>query len=215
MHIPPLPWMTLVKCFIYISFLFSRVLDNRLSTNLKIVPMLNMANRFIQKCVIQPMNVLNKKFMFDGHQNQSSRLNLFGFETFRNFSSETNGTNIPVVGYNEVKNLPNSPDITLIDVREPNELQETGSIPTSLNIPCEKMSMFLNFIEMNEFHGFFSFSISSVGDIPAALSLSDKQFKTKYQRNKPDFSDEIIFHCKAGIRSENAAIAAIKLGYTK
>lgn len=59
------------------------------------------------------------------------------------------------------------------------------------------------------------FSFLLVGDIPAALSLNNRQFKTKYQREKPILSDEIIFYCKAGIRSENAAIAAMKLGYTK
>lgn len=131
-------WMTLVKSFIYI-FLCSRVLNNRLSPDLKRIPMLNMANRFIKTCVIQSMSVLNNKFQFDGHQNQTLRLNLLRVETFRKFSSETNGPNISVVGYNEVKNLSNHPGITLIDVREPNELQETGSIPKSVNIPCEKI----------------------------------------------------------------------------
>lgn len=35
----------------------------------------------------------------------------------------------------EVKDLPKHPEKTLIDVREPSELQETGTIPTSINIP--------------------------------------------------------------------------------
>lgn len=55
----------------------------------------------------------------------------------------------------------------------------------------------------------------TVGEINTALSMSDRQFKTKYNRNKPESTDEIIFHCKIGMRSENAAIAATKLGYTK
>ena len=39
--------------------------------------------------------------------------------------------------YDEIKDLPNYPEILLIDVREPYELEETGSIPTSINIPCQ------------------------------------------------------------------------------
>lgn len=37
--------------------------------------------------------------------------------------------------YEEVKNLPNHPEKLLIDVREPNELVETGFVPTAINIP--------------------------------------------------------------------------------
>ncbi|XP_055322401.1 rhodanese domain-containing protein CG4456-like isoform X2 [Sitodiplosis mosellana] len=95
---------------------------------------------------------------------------------------------VPIVSYEEVKDLPNHPEKTLIDVREPNELQETGIIPTSVNIP--------------------------LGEVNTALSLSDGQFKTKYNRSKPKLTDEVIFHCRIGMRSENAAIAANKLGYS-
>lgn len=42
-----------------------------------------------------------------------------------------------IVYYEEIKDLPNHPEILLIDVREPSELQETGQIPTSINIPCQ------------------------------------------------------------------------------
>lgn len=54
-----------------------------------------------------------------------------------------------------------------------------------------------------------------VGEVNAAFGMKSAQFQAKYNRNKPNFSDEIIFHCKIGKRSENAAIAASKLGYTK
>lgn len=39
--------------------------------------------------------------------------------------------------YEEIKDLPNHPEILLIDVREPSELEQTGQIPTSINIPCQ------------------------------------------------------------------------------
>lgn len=39
--------------------------------------------------------------------------------------------------YEEIKELPSNPAKMLIDVREPKELEETGQIPTSINIPRE------------------------------------------------------------------------------
>lgn len=55
----------------------------------------------------------------------------------KGFSSETPPPAfiIPVVYYDEIKNLPNHPEKALIDVREPNELLEFGRIPTSINVP--------------------------------------------------------------------------------
>lgn len=42
---------------------------------------------------------------------------------------------VEIATYEEVKDLPNHPEKVLIDVREPEELKETGQIPTSINIP--------------------------------------------------------------------------------
>lgn len=42
---------------------------------------------------------------------------------------------VEIASYEEVKDLPNHPEKVLIDVREPEELKETGQIPTSINIP--------------------------------------------------------------------------------
>ena len=46
-------------------------------------------------------------------------------------------SSVPIATYEEVKDLPNHPEKLLIDVREPSEIAETGSIPTSINIPCK------------------------------------------------------------------------------
>lgn len=40
-----------------------------------------------------------------------------------------------IVSYEDVKALPSQPEKLLVDVREPDELVETGQIPTSINIP--------------------------------------------------------------------------------
>lgn len=37
----------------------------------------------------------------------------------------------------EIENLPNRPEVLLIDVRDPPEIKSTGTIPTSINIPCK------------------------------------------------------------------------------
>lgn len=58
------------------------------------------------------------------------------------YSTDVAQITVPIVSYEEVKDLPNHPEKILIDVREPNELQETGIIPTSINIPCKKIFTF-------------------------------------------------------------------------
>lgn len=45
--------------------------------------------------------------------------------------------------YEEVKNLAKRPEVLLIDVREPNELAETGVVPTAINIPCKFYYLYL------------------------------------------------------------------------
>lgn len=106
----------------------------------------------------------------------------------RLYSSEAIN-DIPIVSYEEVKQLPNNPKKLLIDVREPSELQETGQISSSINIPLGQVSEELS------------------------ANMDKKAFKAKYGRDKPDENTEIIFHCKIGRRSQNAAELAKSLGY--
>lgn len=54
-----------------------------------------------------------------------------------------------------------------------------------------------------------------MGDVETAFRLTDKDFNKKYNRKKPSKSDEIVFYCKAGIRSDQAATAVSKLGFKK
>lgn len=105
------------------------------------------------------------------------------FATARLFSSKPIG----IVDYAAVKNLPNEPQKLLIDVREPEELKETGQIPSSINIP--------------------------LGIVSQELAASDQVFKSRYGRDKPKSDTEIVFHCKIGKRSLKAAEAASALGF--
>lgn len=53
---------------------------------------------------------------------------------------------IQIATYNEIKDLPNHPEKLLIDVREPHEIENTGQIPTSINIP-RKFELFFALIQ--------------------------------------------------------------------
>ena len=76
----------------------------------------------------------------------------------------------------------------LIDVREPSELQETGVLPSSINIP--------------------------LNDLENILKNTDgKEFLSKYGKNKPTSNTPIIFSCRSGVRSAKAANIAINLGF--
>lgn len=71
------------------------------------------------------------------------------------------------------------PDRIIIDVREPAELLETGTIPGSKNIP--------------------------VTTSPDAFFLSPEEFEDKFGFERPGKADEVVFFCKAGVRSKAAA----------
>lgn len=76
----------------------------------------------------------------------------------------------------------------MADVREPAEYA-AGFIPTALNIP--------------------------VASQPDALLLSAEEFEDRFSFPKPDLNKEVIFYCKAGVRSKAAAKIAEQGGYGK
>lgn len=67
----------------------------------------------------------------------SNKDSLENFLDARQFSSQPPSADDPskIATYEEVKDLPNHKEKLLIDVREPQELIDTGVIPTSINIP--------------------------------------------------------------------------------
>ncbi|KAL5117786.1 hypothetical protein ACEQ8H_004260 [Pleosporales sp. CAS-2024a] len=74
----------------------------------------------------------------------------------------------------------------LIDVREPHEF-EKNSIPTAINLP--------------------------VTSHPDALLLSEEEFLDQFGWAKPPLNKEIVFFCRAGVRSSAAAGIARQAGY--
>lgn len=119
---------------------------------------------------------------------------------------------IAIAVYEEIKDLPNHPEKTLIDVRSLDELKRTGVIPTSINIP-RKFCRIRNFPKSKSKPS--SLFSSAVAEVVDALNLSDDQFKEKYDRTKPSKTSEVIFSCQLGGRAGRAAAAAVDLGYEK
>ncbi|KAI8119681.1 Heat shock protein 67B2 [Lucilia cuprina] len=97
---------------------------------------------------------------------------------------------IEIAYYDEIKDLPNHPEKLLIDVRTPEELVQTGKIPTSINIPL------------------------SVLEQELSLNVKAEDFKQKYGRDKPAADMQLIFTCRSGRRAQQAAEIAVQLGYT-
>ncbi|EXJ82644.1 hypothetical protein A1O3_06457 [Capronia epimyces CBS 606.96] len=79
------------------------------------------------------------------------------------------------------------PKRILIDVREPAELQSTGKIPGSHNLP--------------------------VTSAPDAFFLPAEEFEERFGFEKPGNDVEAIFYCKAGVRSRAAARLASQAGF--
>jgi len=62
----------------------------------------------------------------------------------------------------------------------------------------------------------FFFDSSTVGEVESALNLSPEDFHQKYGARKPSKEDSnIVFHCRAGVRSLEAMETAHQLGYKK
>ena len=90
------------------------------------------------------------------------------------------------ITYEKMVALP--PATRIVDVREPAEF-EAGAIPRAVNIPL----------------------MSS----PEAFILSEEEFEDRFGFEKPPKDQDVVFYCKAGVRSAAAAEIAEGQGYTK
>ncbi|CAK7231936.1 Thiosulfate sulfurtransferase rdl2, mitochondrial [Sporothrix bragantina] len=93
--------------------------------------------------------------------------------------------------FEDMQKLVKKPDssIVIIDAREPAELKDTGRIPGAINIP--------------------------VTTAPDGFFLPDEDFEDRFGFARPDRDTEVIFYCKAGVRSRAAAGLAKEAGWTK
>lgn len=79
-------------------------------------------------------------------------------------------------------------DYILIDVREANELRESGFIKTSRNLP--------------------------LSELRSAFLMDEKSFEDKYRFMKPNKNDKIVLYCSCGGRSQEASLYISSLGYS-
>ncbi|KAJ7341780.1 hypothetical protein JRQ81_007015 [Phrynocephalus forsythii] len=93
------------------------------------------------------------------------------------------------VSYKELKGLLELKSVFLIDVREKWEIAEYGQIPGSISIP--------------------------LGEVLEALQMNPKHFKERYSHNMPSKNDCLVFFCLAGVRSNQALLAAKSLGFSR
>lgn len=75
------------------------------------------------------------------------------------------------------------------DTREPSELQDTGRIPTALNIPITSQ--------------------------PDSFFISEEEFEDRFGFERPPKDKEVVFYCKAGVRSRAAAQLARQGGWER
>ncbi|XP_052862620.1 rhodanese domain-containing protein CG4456-like isoform X1 [Anopheles cruzii] len=94
-----------------------------------------------------------------------------------------------IATYEEVLDLPNHPEKLLIDVRNPDELAETGQIPTSINIPLDQIEQAFG------------------------PETGSEQFAKLYGVPKPGPDHYLIVSCRTGRRSQMAIDVIVELGY--
>ncbi|KAJ0000111.1 hypothetical protein NQD34_011953 [Periophthalmus magnuspinnatus] len=143
------------------------------------------SSRFLWRSLILPDNCFPRgqfrlpSFVNSHDRFPSTRLIVVRFST-RPLSTD--------VSYEELKQIVDGQDkAVIIDVREPWELREYGSIPRSINVP--------------------------LGQINTALRLDAEEFQEKYGGEMPQPTDNIVFTCLAGVRSLIALETATSLGY--
>nr|XP_023025832.1 heat shock protein 67B2-like [Leptinotarsa decemlineata] len=95
------------------------------------------------------------------------------------------------VSYEDVKKVSlENCEALIIDVREPDELKETGVLPGSINIPLGQLESVLK-------------------------DVSNEHFYATYGKEKPTQNFPIIFSCRSGKRSASAQAIAQQLGFKR
>ncbi|RMZ81064.1 hypothetical protein DV738_g2350, partial [Chaetothyriales sp. CBS 135597] len=113
------------------------------------------------------------------------------YEEQQSSSSQSESSPPPskVYSFADIQSLVSSPSPSriLVDVREPGELASTGTIPTAINVP--------------------------VASAPDSFFLPAEEFEIRYGFERPGDDTEVVFFCKAGVRSAAAARLAAQAGF--
>ncbi|KAK4211685.1 putative rhodanese domain-containing protein [Rhypophila decipiens] len=94
--------------------------------------------------------------------------------------------------FDQVKGLASSAGdkskVILVDAREPQELANEGKIPGAINIPIKSS--------------------------PDSFYITEDEFEDRFGYPRPPKDAEVVFYCKAGVRSRAAAQLARSAGWT-
>ncbi|EAA32680.2 Rhodanese-like protein [Neurospora crassa] len=101
------------------------------------------------------------------------------------------GAENKIWAFEEIQTLIEDPNrkVIIIDTREPGELHQTGRIPTAINIP--------------------------ITTSPDSFFISEDEFEDRFGFPRPSKDSEVVFYCKAGVRSRGAAGLAREAGWEK
>lgn len=102
-----------------------------------------------------------------------------------NYSHNTKANSLQIQKH--ISSPSSHPNRILIDTREPSELQSTGTIPGSINIPITSK--------------------------PDSFFLTEEEFEDRFGFERPGKDQEVVFYCKAGVRSRAAAELAKQGGW--
>ncbi|KAK1992510.1 rhodanese-like domain-containing protein [Colletotrichum falcatum] len=79
--------------------------------------------------------------------------------------------------------------VVIVDTRERDEVLDTGRIPFAIHIP--------------------------VSTAPESFHITEEDFEERYGFPRPGKDTELVFYCKAGVRSRAAAALAKEAGWTR
>ncbi|KAF6821589.1 Thiosulfate sulfurtransferase RDL2, mitochondrial [Colletotrichum sojae] len=101
---------------------------------------------------------------------------------------EISATGSKLWNFEQMSELAKSPKgVVIVDAREPGELEQTGFIPSAINIP--------------------------VVTAPESFHMSEQDFEDRYGFARPGKEEELVFYCKAGVRSRALAALAREAGW--
>ncbi|XP_043265024.1 rhodanese domain-containing protein CG4456-like [Colletes gigas] len=116
----------------------------------------------------------NRTFAIHDHSTLHFSIPIFLKSNF-NTMSEGDQKSLKVY-YKDILEAQKDDSVLIIDVREQSEVDQTGKLPGSIHIP--------------------------MGDVTRVLNLSGKDFKDKFDKEKPSKDTRIILSCYSGKRSE-------------
>lgn len=137
---------------------------------------------------------INNNMLKALQQTQTRLLSNRQFHTSNFLKMGSTPSSLKLYDFNSVNAIISSPEypknVTLVDVREPSELQQSGKIPGAINVPYKSQ--------------------------PTAFKYDQETWEENFAGvPKPALDQELVIYCAAGVRAKYAADIAAEAGYEK